>query len=416
MARRAKGEGSLYQDKEGKWVYQYRENGKRKTKRFQKKIEAKIFIDSQTSSLLICSASAYPLTSEVVSSSTDISVESWMKTWLETYARPSIKLSTYACYEQYIRNHINPLLGDRPMSSLKPIDLQNFFNDRAVRGNIKEEKGLSPKSLTNLRNMMHISFDQAMREGLIRRNLIEDVRLPKMPKREMRVLSRKEQERLIVSAQLAPEPSAFGVVFAMFTGLRLGEICALKWKNVDMEKRVVYVDSTRKRLPNFDDSIKTSTSVIDLAAPKTEASIRSVPIMKRLYDDIVKYKDLQDQIAKEYPGYNAGGYVFCQESGKPYEPDSFVGLFQRCVKRAAIPYTNFHCLRHTFATRSLEQGMDVATLAKMMGHSNPSVTLQKYAHALPDHQQESIEKLDSLYDPGEMTSAVPKGPTMEMSF
>lgn len=136
--------------------------------------------------------------------------------------------------------------------------------------------------------MMHISFDQAMREGIISRNLIENVRLPKLPKREMRVLSRKEQERLIISAQLAPEPSAFGIVFAMFTGLRLGEICALKRKNIDMDRRAVYIDSTRKRLPCFDSSIKTATLVVDLSAPKTEASIRTVPIMNRLYDDIVK--------------------------------------------------------------------------------------------------------------------------------
>lgn len=108
--------------------------------------------------------------------------------------------------------------------------------------------------------------------------------------------------------------------------------------------------------------------------------------------------------------------MFYQGNREPYEPQTFVDLFQRCVKMAAIPYANFHCLRHTFATRSLEQGMDVATLAKMMGHSSPSVTLQKYAHALPDYQQESIKKLDSLYGPNEPVFAVPEGPFMEMTF
>ena len=416
MARRAKGEGSLYQDKSGGWIYQYQENGKRKTKRFQKKADAKNYIDKQTSSLLIRATPAFSSSPASMTSSSDMTVQAWMETWLETYSRPSVKLSTYVSYEQYIRTHINPLLGDRLMSSLRPMDLQNFFNDRAARGNAKDEKGLSPKTLTNLRNMMHMSFDQAMREGILSRNLVDDVRLPKLPKREMRVLNRKEQERLILSAQLSPEPSAFGVVFAMFTGLRLGEICALKWKNVDMEKRVVYVDSTRKRLPCFDSSIKTATLVMDLSAPKTEASIRTVPLMNRLFNDIVQYKDQQEQIMREYPGYNAGGYMFCQENGAPYEPNSFAALFHRCVKMAAIPYANFHCLRHTFATRSLEQGMDVATLAKIMGHSSPSVTLQKYAHALPDHQQESIEKLDSLYGSNEPVSAFSEGPFMEMTF
>lgn len=416
MARRAKGEGSLYQDALGRWVFQYREDGKRKTKRFQRKADAKMFIDSHSTSSesldIACPSPAMPRQSQ----GKGITVEEWMKTWLEAYARPTIKLSTYASYEQYIRGHIIPQLGSRAMGNLKPVDMQNFFNDRATRGHQVEEKGLSPKTLTNLRNMMHLAFEQAVREGYIGRNIVEDVRLPKMTKQEMRVLDRKEQERIIVSAQLAPEPSAFGVVFAMFTGLRLGEICALKWENVDMEKKVVRVQATRNRLPNFDDSIETATSVVTQTSPKTESSRREVPLLSRLYNDLAKYREMQMQIMSQYPGYNAEGYVFCQENGQPYEPRTYMDVFQRCVKRAAVPRANFHCLRHTFATRALEQGMDVATLAKLMGHSDPSVTLKKYAHALPDHQRESVEKLEGLYGEERIPPAVTNGPVMRASF
>lgn len=412
MARRAKGEGSLYQDKSGNWIYQYKEDGKRKTKRFHRKSEAKIFIDEQAQVSTVrpgFAATSHPC-------STGVTVESWMKTWLETYARPSIKLSTYASYEQYIRGHIIPQLGTRLMSELKPVDVQAFFNDRAAHGHHMEEKGLSPKTLTNLRNMMHLAFDQAVNEGYIARNIIEDVRLPKMSKQEMRVLDRKEQERIIFSAQLSPEPSAFGVVFAMFTGLRLGELCALKWENVDMEKKLIYVQATRNRLPNFDESIEAATSVVTQDSPKTDGSRRSVPLMARLYQDFVKYRESQMQIMEQYPGYNSEGYVFCQDNGQPYEPRTYMDVFQRCVKRAAIPRANFHCLRHTFATRSLEQGIDVATVAKIMGHSDPSVTLKKYAHALPDHKQDSVEKLNVLYSQNEEFSAVSEGPSMVMTF
>lgn len=275
MARRAKGEGSLYQDGKGSWIFQYSEDGKRKTNRFQKKADTKIFIDSMNSSVAVNSV---PL-SVFQPSLEEITVEKWMRTWLETYARPAVKLSTYASYEQYIRGHIVPQIGNLSMSALKPVDMQNFFNDRAVRGHQEEGKGLSPKTLTNLQNMMHLAFEQAVREGYLARNIIEDVRLPKMTKQEMGVLDRKEQERLILSAQFAPEPSAFGVIFAMFTGLRLGEICALKWENVDMEKRLVCVQATRNRLPNFDDSIQASTSVVTHESPKTENSRRAVFLM-----------------------------------------------------------------------------------------------------------------------------------------
>lgn len=412
MARRAKGEGSLYQDKSGGWIYQYKEDGKRKTKRFHRKSEAKEFIDGLVQVPVV---HQNPIVA-VRTNSSGVTVESWMKTWLETYAKSSIKLSTYASYEQYIRGHIIPQLGTRLMNELKPVDVQSFFNDRAAHGHHMEERGLSPKTLTNLRNMMHLAFDQAVNEGYIGRNIIEDVRLPKMSKQEMRVLDRKEQERIIFSAQLSPEPSAFGVIFAMFTGLRLGELCALKWENVDMEKRQIHVQATRNRLPNFDESIEAATSVVTQDSPKTDNSRRTVPLMKRLYKDFAKYRESQMQIMGEYPGYNTEGYVFCQENGQPYEPRTYMDVFQRCVKRAAIPRANFHCLRHTFATRSLEQGIDVATVAKIMGHSDPSVTLKKYAHALPDHKQDSVEKLDSLYSGDTEFSTFQEGPVMKMTF
>lgn len=341
-----------------------------------------------------------------------------MNTWLEIYARPSIKLSTYISYEQYVRGHIVPQIGERAMSSLRPVDLQNFFTDRATRGHqVEEEKGLSPKTLTNLRNMMHLAFDQAIREGLIAQNIVEDVRLPKMEKREMRVLSRKEQERLIMAVQLSPEPSAFGVVFAMFTGLRLGELCALKWENVDMEKRTIRIEATRSRLRNFDETKETSTSVETRPSPKTENSRRTIPLMDGLYKDLVRYREKQMFIRDQYPSYNEEGYVFCQENGRPYEPRTYEDEFKRCVKRADIPRANFHCLRHTFATRALEQGMDVAVVAKLMGHSDPSVTLKKYAHALPDHQQVSVDKLGSLYGSEQKHYAsIVEEPTMGMGF
>lgn len=413
MARRAKGEGSLYQDKTGAWIYQYKEDGKRRTKRFQRKSEAKEFIESQNKRwvpFVRPGVESHPGTS-------DTTVKEWMNTWLEVYAKPSIKLSTYISYEQYIRGHIVPQIGERTMNSLRPVDLQNFFTDRATRGHrVEEEKGLSPKTLTNLRNMMHLAFDQAIREGIIVQNIVEDVRLPKMEKHEMRVLNRKEQERLIMAARFSPEPSAFGVVFALFTGLRLGELCALKWENVDMEKRTIRIEATRSRLRNFDDTIAASTSVETRPSPKTENSRRTIPLMEGLYDDLVRYRENQMQIMKQYPSYNIEGYVFCQESGRPYEPRTYEDEFKRCVKRADIPRANFHCLRHTFATRALEQGMDVVVLAKLMGHADPSVTLKKYGHALPEHQQESVDKLGSLYQSEQKQYAVEKGPTMGMGF
>ena len=122
--------------------------------------------------------------------------------------------------------------------------------------------------------------------------------------------------------------------------------------------------------------------------------------MDALYQDFLHYREIQMSIRKEYPFYNPEGYVFCQENGQPYEGRTYQDLFQRCVRQAGIAHANIHSLRHTFATRCMEEGMDVVTLSRLLGHASPSITLDKYGHALSDHQRASVEKLDGLYQPG----------------
>ena len=390
MARRSKGEGSLYQSGDQSWVYQYNVDGKRKTKRFQRKADAKAFMES-------LNAATSMRESTGVNGAEVMTVGEWMDRWLEKYAKPSIKLSTYASYELYIRGHIKPQIGDKYLNTLRAENLQDFFNERASTGNMKGDGGLSPKTLTNLRTMLHLAFDQAVRNKLIPENLIESVRLPKVRNREMRVLSRDEQSRLILAARMAPEPAAFGIIFDLFTGLRIGELCGLRWENVDLENRFFKVCEIRNRLPNYDDSIEASTSVNTVQTAKTENSLRTVYIMDSLFQDFENYHELQMSVTSQYPFYNREGYVFCQENGQPYEPRTYQDLFKRCVRQAGIDEANFHSLRHTFATRSLEQGMDVVALSRLLGHANPSITLDKYGHALDDHKKESVEKLDTLY-------------------
>lgn len=402
MARRTKGEGSLYQAADKSWVFQYRIDGQRKTKRFKKKTDAKAFQDALTAQM----TDEQPAPGQ---SAEVITLGEWMDRWLESYAKPTVKLSTYCSYEQYIRSHIKPQIGMLYMNRLRVDDLQDFFNERRQNGNVKGPGGLSPKTLTNIRNLLHLALEQAVQNKLIKENPVEGVRLPKNVQREMRVLSREEQGRLIRAARQAPEPAAFGVIFDLFTGLRLGELCGLRWQNIDMKQGTFLVCETRNRLPNHDDSIAASTTVKTVASTKTDHSRRTVYLLDELFQDLKYYKEIQDSIAAEYPGYNQEGYVFCQENGQPYEPRTYQDLFKRCVRQAGIKDANFHALRHTFATRSLEQGMDVVTLSRLLGHANPSITMDKYGHALDDHKRISIGKLGDVYAGAKKRPALKKG-------
>ena len=258
-----------------------------------------------------------------------------------------------------------------------------------------------------MRNMLHLAFSQAIKNKVIDDNPIDGVRLPKGEKAEMRVLTRNEQNRLIAAAKRAPEPAAFGIIFDLFTGLRIGELCGLRWENVDMEKQFFKVCETRNRLPNFDDHVRTSTSVKTVKTTKTENSRRTVYLMNSLIQDLQYYRDVQMAIMDENPGYNRDGYVFCQENGQPYEPRTYQDLFKRCIRQAGIADANFHSLRHTFATRALEQGMDIVTLSRLLGHATPSITLDKYGHALDDQKKICVEKLDAIYTQKESVATPP---------
>lgn len=404
MARRMKGEGSLYQTKDKTWVCQYYDaDGKCRTKRFQRKADGRDFLDNlhQTAS----PQTDTRLPGQAVNHGN--TVGSWMDQWLETYARPTVKLSTYCSYEMMTRVHVKPSLGDILLVKLDPVTLQEFFNQKYSNGKTTGEGGLSAKTLRNLRNLFHLALEQARKNGLIQTNLVEGVRLPKEQKREMRVLSREEQRRLMLACRAMPEPASFGVIFTLFTGLRMGEVCGLRWDNVDMERRQFLVCETRNRLPNHDDSIEASTSVCTVSTTKTDHSRRIVYLCDELYQELSRYQEIQFSIMGQYPGYNAGRYVFCQENGEPYEPRTYQDLFKRCVSRAGIPGANFHSLRHTFATRALEQGMDPVTLSKLLGHANASITLDKYGHSFESQKRAGMELMGALYAPAREPSVGP---------
>ena len=400
MARRLKGEGSLYQTKDKTWVCQYYgDDGKRHTKRFQRKVDGRAFLDGLRQDEPTAMLPEQTTALSIGNQSSELTVGAWMDRWLETYARPTVKLSTYCSYEMLVRVHVKPILGDIPFSRLDSITLQEFFNQKYSSGKATGAGGLSVKTLRNLRNMLHLSFEQAKRNGLIHINLVESVRLPREQKKEMRVLSKEEQRRLVLACRAMPEPASFGVIFTLFTGLRMGEVCGLRWDNVDMERRQFLVCETRNRLPNHDDSIETSTSVRTVSTTKTDHSRRIVYLCDELYQELCQYREIQFSLMEQYPGYNSERYVFCQENGAPYEPRTYQDLFKRCVSRAGIASANFHSLRHTFATRALEQGMDPVTLSKLLGHANASITLDKYGHSFESQKRAGMELMGALYAP-----------------
>ena len=331
MSKRGQNEGSIRQRKDGTWEARYtvgvKENGKPNRKSVYAKTRKEVK-DKLNAILLSLKNGTY-------TNSNNILFIDWLSKWLETYAKPNIKLATYTSYETYIRGHLKPYFSNIKLQSVSAEMLQKFFNYKQNNGRLdNREGGLSAKTLKNMYNMLHASFKQAYINGLVQTNIVETIRTPKIFRKEMRVLTREEQNKLIHVAR--NYRLGIVVILDLFTGMRLGEILALKWCDVDLKGQNLIVRNSIKRLSTHEKASKNQNKTkLILDSPKSHADKVQV---------------------------------------------------------------TFHTLRHTFATRAIEQGMEIPVLSKILGHADISTTLNKYCHAIPDRKRENMEKIECLYD------------------
>lgn len=391
--KKANGEGSITKRSDGRYMARYTANGKRHCIYGETHSEVREKLNQKL--VEIARGEFIEPTKETVGK--------WMNEWLVTYALPSVKQSTYISYESYIRLHINPELGDIKLTALTLEQVQRFFNKKFAGE--KGKKGLSPKSLKNIYNMFHEAINQAIVNQKMIRNPLLGVKLPKQQQAERRVLSADEQESLQTVTRMADELPAYGIIFALSTGVRLGELVALQWKDVNFNNHSIRVRRTAGRLKKVDEnghlvekSEGTTATEIVIRTPKSLTSARIIPIFPELWADLMEYREKQNAV-KDALGsdYHDGDYIFSTVDGRLYDPRTFEDLFKRKVALAKIEETNFHALRHTFATRALEAGMDIKVLSSILGHAQASTTLNLYGHALPDHKKVSMEKMSEFY-------------------
>lgn len=394
--KRGQNEGSIRKRTDGRWEARYTAGYHEDGKPIRKSIMGK------TREQVATSLSDRLSQKTILINSNHKKFVDWLSEWLETYAKNDIKLSTYNNYERYINRHIKPQFKDILLSSLKTEHLQKFINYKISDGRLDEKNGgLSPKTIKNILNMIHAALEQAVINELLLKNVSNGVRLPKITKKEMRVLSKEEQNLLIEHCK--NERLGIIPILDLFTGMRLGEILALHWNEINFTKKELLVKYGIKRLPVYDKDVKTE---IILDTPKTPNSIRTIPLIKPMVTLLKEHKKIQYN-EKKIAGNNYidNDFVFCNELGLPYDQRTFKDTYQKFLHATKLDVKinekdeniTFHTLRHTFATRSLELGMDILVLSKIMGHADVSTTLNKYGHVLPNHKRESMDKLEAIY-------------------
>ncbi len=303
----------------------------------------------------------------------------WLNIWLENYVKPGAKARTAECYSHIITKLIDDEIGEIELENLTALHIQEFVTRLLNRGNMRTRLGLAPSTVNTVITVIQSSLKPAVALGYIKKDAVTGVRRPKIKGKEVSCFTLREQKKIERAVLGDKRAKMFGIILCLYTGLRIGELLALTWNDVDLQKGLISVTKTcRNGAPNSD-----CTQLCD--EPKTESSRRIIPLPKQLLPAM-----------RELKRTSRYDYVISHR-GHPLTIRSYQRSFELLLSKLRIPRKGFHSLRHTFATRALECGMDVKTLAELLGHKNATVTLNRYAHSLIEHKKDMMNKLGKLF-------------------
>ncbi len=297
----------------------------------------------------------------------------WLNIWLDLYVKSTVKERTFERYNQITQKQLIPLLGEYELSELSAVVLQKFVAQLSM------VKGLSANTVNCIITVMQNSLKTAVIVGAVDKQYAGNIQRPKPAEKEVTCFSLEEQKKIEKYIAESNKPKLQGIAFGFYTGLRLGELLALKWTDIDFDKGLLYVNKS------CHDKYINGKCVKIIETPKTTHSRRVIPIPKQLMPML---KSLHKQSHSVY-------VVAENENGIGNR--SYQRSFELLLKKLNIPHKGFHSIRHTFATRAIECGMDVKTLSEILGHKNPTVTLTRYAHSLLEHKTEMMNKLGKLF-------------------
>lgn len=302
----------------------------------------------------------------------------WLEEWLTLYVHPGVKEKTYQNYSNMVRLYILPQLGEYELENLSATALQQFIVELSQHGNIRTGKGLAASSVGLVITLLQKSLRFAVAIGKTPVQHTDHIQRPKIAEKKVECFSAAEQKKIEKAVLQKPESKQLGILLCLYTGLRIGELLALRWTDIDFQKGLLFVCQSCR------DSYENGVFVKTTDTPKTASSTRVIPLPKQL----VPY-------LKTLKKHSKSNYVVANGE-KDISIRSYQKTFEVLLRNLGIPHKGFHALRHTFATRALECGMDVKTLSEILGHKNPNVTLSHYAHSMLEHKTAMMNKIGKL--------------------
>lgn len=369
--RRGRGEGSVFQRKDGTWcaVLTVGYDGEGRRRRRWIYGDTKIGVLGQLANL------QHEAAAGLLSDPERVTVSQFFKRWLEDSVRPSVRPTTHTLYRQMCRIHIVPRIGGIQLPRLRPLHVEQMLAGM-------EKDGKKPRLCQLAYTILHRALHDAVRGGLIPRNVCEAVTRPRAPRKAMLTLTPEQAARLLETAKGDRLGSLY--VLAVTTGLRQGELLGLQWSDIDLETGRL---SVRHQLCEL-------SGRLWLDEPKTAKARRQVDLPA--FAVVVLSEHRRRMLAEGH--YRSDGLVFCNTEGGPIRKSGLRRRsFEPLLKKAGLPRIRFHDLRHTAATLALQEGVHPKIVQEMLGHSQISITLDTYSHVLPSMQKEAAAKMDALF-------------------
>lgn len=292
-----------------------------------------------------------------------------LELWLERYMKHTIKIRTYNRYKSICELHLIKDLGEYELDELKPNVLQDFLLK-------KIDDHYSTNTIKGIVSVLKQALRLAITLEFVDKEYCSNLKMPSSEEKEISVFTKKEQQVIESFCLNHKKRNYIGIVICLYTGIRLGELLALTWDDIDFNSNLLTINKT-----SYSAKVDGKTQII-VDKPKTKKSNRVIPLPNQL----VKLLKI---IKKE----SNSKYVITTRNSGIVGNRSYQRTFKFILKKVNVPYRNFHSLRHTFATNAIELGMDVKTLAEILGHINAMITLNRYSHSLLNYKIEMMNKL-----------------------
>ena len=314
-----------------------------------------------------------------------ITLAEWLENWLNGYVATNCSPKTAQSYQSEVHCHLIPALGRIPLSQLQPQHVQNYYSYALSQGRTDGKGGLSKRTVLYHHCILFEALNYAVRQGVVVRNVAQAADPPRPERKAMTILT---SEQLTTFWNCARETPYYEFFYTLYcTGLRRGELLALRWRNVDLDMACFFVVETAYKL--------NGTYII--RQPKTAKSRREVALPSSLAILLREYK-ARKELERLLLGKRLtdDDFVFADASGAPLNPDTVTHAFGKLIRKAALPHARLHDLRHTHATLMFREGIHPKVVQERLGHSNIATTLDIYSHVVPGLQEAAAERFDKL--------------------